>query len=69
MCIACPAKVLSRSEERAEILDVHGRQRGVTCPIDAQAGDYVLIGMGFAIEKISEDTYNEFADALIKTRL
>ncbi|MFC2175256.1 HypC/HybG/HupF family hydrogenase formation chaperone [archaeon] len=55
--------MLSKSGDRAEILDVHGRQRGVTCPLDAQPGDYVLIGMGFAIEKISEEKYNELVDA------
>lgn len=63
MCVACPAKVLSRNEDKAEILDVLGRQRVVKCPIEVKPNDFVLIGMGFAIEKISQEKYDEIADA------
>ena len=63
MCIACPARVLSKKGERASIVDAHGRERDVNCPIDAQPGECVLIGMGFAIEKISSEKYEEIAEA------
>lgn len=62
MCIACPARVLSKSESKADVLDALGRQRTVTCPIDVEKGDYVLISMGFAIEKITNEQYNEFSE-------
>lgn len=63
MCVACPARVLSRSDGKAEIVDALGRQRSVNCPIEAAAGDHVLIGMGYAIEKISAAQYAELAKA------
>ena len=61
--MACPARVLSRSEDKAEIVDALGRQRSVNCPIEAAAGDHVLVGMGFAIERISAAQYDELAKA------
>lgn len=61
MCISCPAKVLSRSEGKAEIVDVVGRQRQVICPIDAKVGDYVIIGMGHAVDRISKKEYDALA--------
>ncbi len=54
---------MSKSNGYADIVDAHGRHRQVKCPIDASTGDFVLIGMGFAIEKISEEKYSELAEA------
>lgn len=68
MCIACPAKVLSVNEGYVEVIDAVNRQRKVKCPIDAKAGDHVIIGMGYAIEKISREDFEsrsrEYAEAM-----
>jgi hydrogenase expression/formation protein HypC len=61
MCLAIPAKVIEISEDKADsaLVDVVGVRRRVDLgllPKDPPvAGDWVLIHVGFAISKISEE--------------
>ena len=63
MCVACPAKIVSKQGEKAQIVDCFGNERQVNCPLPVQKDDCVLIGMGFAVQKITDKEYEEFADA------
>jgi len=60
MCLAIPAKIVSCEGEAATV-EVHGVRRTVNVTlIDApQAGDYVLLHAGFAIQKWTEAEVRE----------
>ncbi len=55
MCLAVPGKVVSISDDQAEI-DFGGvlRKADVSM-VEAEVGDWVLIHAGFAIEKLDEE--------------
>lgn len=55
MCLAVPAKVISRDEMLA-LVDIDGIQRSVSVMLlpDAKQGDFVLVHAGFAIQLIDE---------------
>ncbi|QJW47224.1 HypC/HybG/HupF family hydrogenase formation chaperone [bacterium BFN5] len=55
MCLAIPAKVISRDEMLA-LVDIDGIQRSVSVMLlpDAKQGDFVLVHAGFAIQLIDE---------------
>ncbi len=66
MCLGIPGKVVSLDKETnvAEV-DFGGVKRSVSmhlCP-EAEVGDYVLVHVGFAIQKLDEE------DALITLEL
>ena len=55
MCLSIPSKVISIDENNFAIVDTMGVRRGVSLDLIAEpvsAGDYVLIHVGFAMEKI-----------------
>ena len=55
MCLAVPCKVLEKKGEKA-IVDYNGVRKEVNISfVDCEVGDYVLIHVGFAIEKVDKD--------------
>jgi hydrogenase expression/formation protein HypC len=58
MCLAVPAKVLEVRDDNMALVDISGTQREISLMVldgDAAPGDYVLIHVGYAIEKIDEE--------------
>lgn len=58
MCLAVPAKVLEVREGRMALVDISGTQREISLMVldgDVEPGEYVLIHVGYAIEKIDEE--------------
>ena len=59
MCLAIPGQVIELVDESAQLakVDVAGVQRNVNVGLvdGAQAGDWVLIHVGFAMSKVDED--------------
>jgi hydrogenase expression/formation protein HypC len=57
MCIALPAKVLEIVDPGARTarVDLRGTPRTITLGLlDVQPGDWVLVGLGLALEQITE---------------
>ena len=55
MCLSIPSKVISIDENNFAIVETLGVKRGVSLDLIADpvsVGDYVLIHVGFAMEKI-----------------
>ena len=55
MCLSIPSKVISIDENNFAVVDTMGVRRGVSLDLIAEpvaVGDYVLIHVGFAMEKI-----------------
>ena len=55
MCLSIPSKVISIDENNFAIVDTMGVRRGVSLDLIVEpvaVGDYVLIHVGFAMEKI-----------------
>lgn len=61
MCLALPGRILT-IEDRADILmaevDFSGARKEICLSYvpDAQVGDYVLVHVGFAIQRLDEQT-------------
>ena len=58
MCLAVPAKVLELRDDNMALVDISGTQREISLMVldgDAEPGDFVLIHVGYAIEKIDEE--------------
>jgi hydrogenase expression/formation protein HypC len=58
MCQAVPAQILELRDDNMALVDISGAQREISLMVldgDAAVGDYVLIHVGYAIEKIDED--------------
>jgi len=56
MCLGIPGKVVSKGGDFAEV-DFGGVKRQVSllfCP-EAEVGDYVLVHVGFAIQRLEEE--------------
>lgn len=74
MCLSIPSKVVEIDENNYATVDTMGVKRKVTLDLIAEPvniGDYVLIHVGFAMNKIrkedAEDSiaaYNEIAEAM-----
>lgn len=74
MCLSIPSKVVEIDEENMATVETMGVRRKVTLDLIAEkveVGDYVLIHVGFAMNKISQeeaqisiDTYNEIVQAM-----
>jgi len=55
MCLAIPGKVVSKKGETA-IVDFEGVKKEVNVSfVDCDIGDFVLVHVGFAIEKVDKD--------------
>lgn len=55
MCLSIPSKVISIDENNFAIVETLGVRRGVSLDLISdrvEVGDYVLIHVGFAMEKI-----------------
>ncbi|MBP9566802.1 MAG: HypC/HybG/HupF family hydrogenase formation chaperone [Sulfurospirillum sp.] len=76
MCLSIPSKVVEIDENNYATVDTMGVKRKVTLDLIAEpvnVGDYVLIHVGFAMNKISKEeaedsiaAYNEIAEAMQK---
>jgi len=74
MCLSIPSKVISIDENNYAIVDTLGVKRGVSLDLIAEevkVGEYVLIHVGFAMEKIdteyalqSLEEYRKIADMM-----
>ncbi|HWJ02306.1 MAG TPA: HypC/HybG/HupF family hydrogenase formation chaperone [Verrucomicrobiae bacterium] len=61
MCLAIPAKVITVSENLAQV-DLMGNHRSVNTNLVAEElkpGDWVLVHAGYAMEKIDEEIAQE----------
>ena len=56
MCLAVPAEVLELKENDMALTELGGVRKDVSLMLvdDVEAGDYVLVHAGFAIEKIDK---------------
>ncbi len=57
MCLGIPGKVISKREGDLAEVDFGGVRREVSlmlCP-EAEVGDYVLVHVGFAIQRLEEE--------------
>ena len=65
MCLGIPAKILKVDGEFAEA-NIQGAtiQIGIQLLEDVQAGDYVLVHTGYALEKLSEEEARETLETL-----
>jgi hydrogenase expression/formation protein HypC len=60
MCLAIPAKVLSKTESTAIIDFGEGTKREVNISlVDVDIGNYVIVHAGFAIQVMDEEEANE----------
>ena len=74
MCLSIPSKVVEIDENNMATVDTMGVRRQVTLDLiseKVEIGDYVLIHVGFAMNKISKeeaqlslDAYAEIAEAM-----
>ncbi|AFL68451.1 HypC/HybG/HupF family hydrogenase formation chaperone [Sulfurospirillum barnesii] len=74
MCLSIPSKVVEIDENNYATVDTMGVRRQVTLDLISEpvnVGDYVLIHVGFAMNKISKEeaelsiaAYNEIAEAM-----
>ena len=58
MCLAVPARVCELRPDNMALVDIQGTQREISLMVldgEAAVGDYVLIHVGYAIERIDED--------------
>ncbi len=56
MCIAVPAEVLEIKEGNIALVDYGDLQQDIrTDLLDVQVGEYVLVHVGFAIQKLSKE--------------
>jgi hydrogenase expression/formation protein HypC len=68
MCLAIPARIVTREENSMANVDIMGVNRTVSLDLvpEAVEGDYVLVHAGFALQVIDEATANETLE-LLKT--
>ena len=74
MCLSIPSRIVNIDEHNNACIDTMGVQRTINLdlmPEPVKPGDYVLLHVGFAIAKISEEdaqatlqTYGEIIDAM-----
>ncbi len=57
MCLAVPAKILQRKSDAVAICDMGGVQKDVDISLvpDAQPDDWVIVHVGFALNKINPE--------------
>jgi len=74
MCLSIPSKVVEIDEDNMATVDTMGVRRKVTLDLineKVEIGDFVLIHVGFALNKISKeeaqlsiDAYNDIVEAM-----
>jgi len=67
MCLAIPARIITRDEIRAKV-DMMGNERevGIVLVPEAEIGDYVLVHAGYAISVIDSETARETEELLLE---
>ncbi len=58
MCLAIPSKIVEIRENNTAVVDTLGVKRVISLELlgdEVKEGDYVLIHVGFAIQKLSEE--------------
>ncbi|MFC4348598.1 HypC/HybG/HupF family hydrogenase formation chaperone [Kordiimonas lipolytica] len=57
MCLALPAKIVALEGEDMAVVALEGVKKSVSIALieDAQVGDYVLVHVGYALHKVSEE--------------
>ncbi|WP_208246151.1 HypC/HybG/HupF family hydrogenase formation chaperone (plasmid) [Rhizobium sp. T1470] len=57
MCLALPAKIIALPEAGMAIVSLEGIRKTISLALidDAAIGDYVLIHVGYALHKVSEE--------------
>jgi hydrogenase expression/formation protein HypC len=56
MCIAIPAEIIEKREGNVGLVDYGDLRQEVRLDlVDAEVGEFVLIHVGFAIQKLSRD--------------
>jgi hydrogenase expression/formation protein HypC len=65
MCLAVPAKLVSRSGT-AGVADLHGNRVQISTVLvpDAIPGDWILVHAGFAIQRVSDEDVQKTWDVL-----
>ena len=64
MCVAIPARVVSLSDDGRAVVEQGGTSRDVSVlPVpDVSVGEYVLLNLGVAVQKLSQDEAQEVLD-------
>ncbi len=67
MCLAVPYRIISKENNKA-IADVFGVKKEIDIRIieDVEAGEYVLVHAGFAIQRVSQEEAKETLELLIE---
>lgn len=57
MCLAVPARVVEVHDQHWATVDVGGTSKRISLDLveDVKAGDYVLLHVGFALQKLDEE--------------
>jgi hydrogenase expression/formation protein HypC len=68
MCLGVPGKIIELKENHRAIVDVNGNRMEISVRLtpEVQAGQYVLIHAGFAMEIIDEDAARETMQILLE---
>ncbi|MCG5031413.1 HypC/HybG/HupF family hydrogenase formation chaperone [Mesosutterella sp. OilRF-GAM-744-9] len=66
MCLAVPGKIVSVSSPEEAVADLGGIRKAVNVSLidDPKPGDWVIIHVGFALQKIDEEQAQETLRAL-----
>jgi len=66
MCLAIPAKVIELDEQNLAVIEIGGVRKQVSLMLvdGVEAGDYVLVHAGFAIDKVDEAEARKTMDLL-----
>jgi len=66
MCLAIPARIVTREENTMASVDIMGVSRTISLDLvpEAVEGDFVLVHAGFALQVIDEETANDTLDLL-----
>ncbi|MBN3037740.1 MAG: HypC/HybG/HupF family hydrogenase formation chaperone [Candidatus Diapherotrites archaeon] len=60
MCLTVPARVLSVDGESVRV-EVRGVERQAKCFVSVSEGDFVEVGMGVVLGRISRERFDELA--------
>ncbi|MBN3037691.1 MAG: HypC/HybG/HupF family hydrogenase formation chaperone [Candidatus Diapherotrites archaeon] len=63
MCLSVPGKVVG-VEGKTVVVDVNGVPRRLESMVDVGAGDFVVVGMGFVMKRISEQDFDALSSTL-----
>ena len=66
MCLAVPAKILEINDSDTALCDFNGVQKDVNVSLinDPKPGDWVIVHVGFALNRIDADEAQETLQAL-----